>query len=277
MGGVEWKCKCTVDSGLLQLLTLVKLLQELVGVLNSIYRKTVLSEAFSRALPYTLLNHVSLSIASSPKAVVPTSVFAPTNIAPSSTTIRSASIPTISALPSLSSDPITAATLPRINSPSRKSSRPHYSLTEARSTKLERFDVIEHENIQKFLTKVEQQELDFWDPNIQQRITEEDAKLINLPNPYGVYLCLVLDNAEIHHKILQRFARVVVYHLSLQGYTAEIMAQAFQGSGLFKTDGDLQKQIEGYIHAGNRYTYLASQLGGFATLFFLPQSVGSSL
>jgi histidyl-tRNA synthetase len=68
-----------------------------------------------------------------------------------------------------------------------------------------------------------------------------------------------------------------VYELSLQGYTAESLAQAFQGVTLFKTEDTLKKQIEGYICAGSRYTHLARKLGGLATLFFLPHGVGSSL
>ena len=132
-------------------------------------------------------------------------------------------------------------------------------------------------NICSFLQKVENHEINFWNPNIQQHVTNDDVELLHVPSNYGVYLCLVLEATEIHHKILQRFARVVVYELSRQSHTAASLAQGLQGITLFKSKNTLEKQIEGYICAGNRYTHIAHQLGGLATLFFLPHGIGNSL
>ena len=150
-------------------------------------------------------------------------------------------------------------------------------ISEATVSKLRQPEPGEYQNIRSFLQKVENQEVNFWNPNIQQGVTKEQAQLLHVPGNYGVYLCLVLDATEIHHKILQRFARVLVYELSLQGHTAETLAQGLQGVALFKGENTLEKQIEGYISAGNRYAHIAHELGGLATLFFLPHSVGSSL
>ena len=143
--------------------------------------------------------------------------------------------------------------------------------------KIEIPDRKEQQRVQDFLKKVADEELSFWVPNIQQQVTKEEAFLFRSAANYGVYLCLVLDDAEIHHKILHRFARVALYELSLQGYTAEILTQNLQGITWLADGQALQKQIESYISAGSRYANLARKLGGYAALFFLPQSVGSSL
>lgn len=143
--------------------------------------------------------------------------------------------------------------------------------------KLQQLEPTEHRDVRSFLDRIQNQTVQFWNPHIQQHITSDEARLLHIPANFGVYLCLTLDDTEIHHKILHRFARVLVYELSLQGYSAQLLAQAFQGFTLFKSKDNLQEQIEGYIAAGNRYVHLANKLGGYAALFFLPQSIGSSL
>lgn len=95
---------------------------------------------------------------------------------------------------------------------------------------------------------------------------------------YGLFLCFALDGAEIHHKILRRFARVVVFNLTRQKHSAASLTQALQEVGLLiKAPSEAEKTVEGYIDAGSRYNYIAHELGGLAALFFLPLGVGNSL
>jgi hypothetical protein len=136
----------------------------------------------------------------------------------------------------------------------------------------------EHEDIQTFLEKVQNREIDFWNPNIQRAITKEQRLFLDQPVNYGLFLCFALDGAEIHHKILRRFARVVVFNLTRQKHSAASLTQALQEVGLLiKAPSEAEKTVEGYIDAGSRYNYIAHELGGLAALFFLPLGVGNSL
>jgi hypothetical protein len=267
VGGVGQKCEldfsqkpsCSHTS---------KLLEEIISVLDSIHRRTVLSEAFSIAIPFTV----------SKKAPSSTDVSAPINVPVSSATIPLANVPS-SPTVSLATTVTPSTNVPPSTNYSQpsKAYRSNAGISEATVLKLQQPEPGEHQNIRSFLQTVEKQEVNFWNPNIQQYVTKEEARLLHIPSNYGVYLCLVLEATEIHHKILQRFARVLVYELSLQGHTAVSLAQSFQGVTLFRSKDTLEKQIESYIGAGNRYAHIAQKLGGLASLFFLPHNIGNSL
>lgn len=84
----------------------------------------------------------------------------------------------------------------------------------------------------------------------------------------------MLQEIELHHILLHRFARVVVYQLSRSGgRTAESISEDLQQTGLTygKSRADLVKDIAALISAGSRYTAIAKGCGGFGALFFLPR------
>jgi hypothetical protein len=152
-------------------------------------------------------------------------------------------------------------------------------ISEATISRIGRPKIQEHQDIQAFLEKVQNHEINFWNANIQRNITEEQRLFLDQLVNYGLFLCFALDDAEIHHKILRRFARVVVFNLlSGQGRSASSLTRALREVGLLTESSlEAEKIVEGYIDAGSRYTYIAHELGGLAALFFLPSGVGNSL
>lgn len=246
--------------------------------MHSVYQRTRCSEAFSEALPYTVLTKAvpSSSIAQSPK------VHSCTNIRPASTVFQSpniSSFPIASSPTHLSSTSVTSSPAEHRSRTVSASSAAYRSSTISGATisRLQQPDPVEHQDVRTFLQKLLKREVEFWDPNVQHPVTTEHAHLLSAPANYGVYLCYILEDTGVHHKILRRFARVALYRWSLRGYTAEHLAQVLEGVAYFSNKGDPRKDIETYISAGSRYAYLAQKLGGLAALFFLPQNFGDSL
>lgn len=158
-----------------------------------------------------------------------------------------------------------------------------YSISKKRSkiaqttlSNLSHSDPKEHEDINSLLTKVKNNTVNFWDANIQQEFTEGQQRYLENSGSFSIILCVALDDKEIHHRILRRFACLVVYELKLAGRTAASLAEALWNVKLY-TDRPLVTLIEGYISAGSKYRHLADQLGGTSALFFLPTKVANNL
>jgi hypothetical protein len=264
----------------------IKLLQDVISVLDTVYKASTRSEAFSRALPYTVsVKERSSSANSSPVFLASSSVLPPKSalqIPDSSLPSRILSPPSVIPPPGILPSPIsvqpTDAPSSEHRSQLRKATKSSVALSEAYVANTISLEQDQLNDIHNFLGKINDHEVNFWNPNLQVRVTTEEADLLRQPVNYGIFLCSVLHDAQVHHKILQRFARLAVYNLTVQGYSAEDLANAFRGSTLLTNVGaTLQKQIEGYIQAGNRYSVIAQELGGLGSIFFLPPKVGHSL
>lgn len=129
----------------------------------------------------------------------------------------------------------------------------------------------EREGIETLLGEVQQGNVSFWNPSgVRRELTaQQQEALINAPWSLTAALCIFLAEADLHHRILGRFARLAVFQLSSVGHEAESIAGLLQGIGL---DAGLEK-IEQFIDSGNKYSHLAKELGGHEVLFFLPMSV----
>ncbi|XTI95104.1 hypothetical protein V2W45_1323632 [Cenococcum geophilum] len=131
--------------------------------------------------------------------------------------------------------------------------------------------------VTSFLAEVQAGTVAFWNPQFQEIYTDEQKHFLKLPLNHTLFICLVLEKNEIHHKILRRFARVVLSKLSQNGYTAASIAQDFHRIGL-NTETLLEKftqQIEAFIIGGSKYFLIADALGGPGALFFLPSEIGN--
>ncbi|KAF3031810.1 hypothetical protein E8E12_000892 [Didymella heteroderae] len=264
-------------------------LQDVISVLDTVYKAATRSETFSRALPYTIsVKERSSSAHPSPVFLASSGVIQsksvlqiPDSSLPSGILPLPRAIPPPGVLLSPSSiQPTDAPSFPSLEHRSqlRKATKSSIALSEAYVANTISLEQDQLNDIHNFLGKISKNEVNFWNPNLQVRVTTEEADLLRQPINYGVFLCSVLHDTQVHHKILQRFARLAVYNLTVQGRSAEELANAFQGSTLLRNVGaNLQRQIEGYIQAGNRYSVMARELGGLGSIFFLPPKVGHSL
>lgn len=140
-------------------------------------------------------------------------------------------------------------------------------------------DPVKHKAVVAFLNSVQKDPPKFWNPNIQVSYTEEESHFLLSRGYLCVALCFSLQGAEIHHSILHRIARLVVYRLTLNGgRTARSISEDLKGAGLYdgKPLDTLIKEIKVFINAGRRYDEISTELGGPGSLFFLPH-IGHSV
>lgn len=131
----------------------------------------------------------------------------------------------------------------------------------------------------RLLDSIQDGSIQFWNPGFQHAYTIPQKQFLSSAVYTCIALCFALQETELHHRLLRRFARVVVYRLTLNcGRTAQHIAEGFEKAGLSysRSLDRLVKDITAFISAGRRYTTLAEELGGFGALFFLP-SVGNTV
>lgn len=138
-------------------------------------------------------------------------------------------------------------------------------------SRLSKYNDEERGRIETFLGLVDKQNILFWSPlSIQHKFSAKNREaLTNAPWSLAAVVCFFLEEADFHQRILGRFARLAVFRLRSEGYTAESIAGVLQGVGLDADAGKIQK----YIDSGSKYNHLAIELKGACVLFFLPMSV----
>jgi hypothetical protein len=136
----------------------------------------------------------------------------------------------------------------------------------------------DHEVIISFLRETATDETRFWNLGIPAMYTDAQSRDLAARGYTCIAFCFALEGTELHHRILQRFARLVVYKLTQNGRTAISISEDLDQAGLGrqKSVEELSKDISGFIKAGRRYQKFAEILGGFGALFFLP-SVGRTM
>ncbi|KAF1971130.1 hypothetical protein BU23DRAFT_570131 [Bimuria novae-zelandiae CBS 107.79] len=132
--------------------------------------------------------------------------------------------------------------------------------------------------IKAFLDGVREGRIDFWNPSVSANTTdEEQRRTLKEPLFSAVNISLQLEKAELHHSILRRFARVVVFKLCKKGDSAAV-AKAFHEARLHvdRQPRELAQDVDRMVAAGSRYCHLAQKLGGLGSLAFLPRCGGPS-
>ncbi|KAK7189319.1 hypothetical protein PSPO01_04906 [Paraphaeosphaeria sporulosa] len=139
-------------------------------------------------------------------------------------------------------------------------------------SKIQNYNPREHEGVVRFLAQIERGTVAFWNPQIQRSFTSEQKQVLKeTPWSVAAIACVALEEVEIHHHILRRFARLAVYRLNDQGRSVASIARVLQRSGFDTTE----KEVDSFISAGSRYSNLTKSLG-IEFLFFLPTTVPAS-
>lgn len=138
--------------------------------------------------------------------------------------------------------------------------------------KMRRTTLTDHKVITSFISETAADETRFWNLGIQAMYTDAQCRDIAARGYTCIAFCFALEGTEVHHRILQRFARLVVHKLTLSGRTAISISKDLDQAGLSRGRSleELSKDISGFIKAGRRYQKLAETLGGLGALFFLP-------
>lgn len=136
------------------------------------------------------------------------------------------------------------------------------------------------EPIKTFLNGVAVGKIDFWNlalsaPN---GASEQQRRILKQPLYSAVNISLQLENAEVHHRILHRFARVVIFKLCKEGESMAVVEALHQAQlHVDRQPEKLVQEVDRMLAAGSKYCHLAQRLGGLGILAFLPQCGGPSL
>jgi hypothetical protein len=130
----------------------------------------------------------------------------------------------------------------------------------------------DHKVIISFINETARDETRFWNLGIPAMYTDAQYRDLAARGYTCIAFCFALEGTEVHHRILQRFARLVVHKLTLSGRNAISISKDLDQAGLGrgKSLAELSKDISGFIKAGRRYQIFAETLGGSGALFFLP-------
>lgn len=135
-----------------------------------------------------------------------------------------------------------------------------------------RTTLTDHNVIISFISETATDKTRFWNLGIPAMYTDAQCRDLAVRGYACIAFCFALEGTEVHHRIWQRFARLVVHKLTLSGRTAISISKDLDEAGLGrgKSLERLSKDIFGFIKAGRRYQKFAETLGGFGALFFLP-------